>query len=91
MCVPIFDVAAICPLLCSPWHGNINTTLGNLAGSKVTYTCDHDYHLVGPEERICLADGTWDYADPHCEPVGKSTIYLWQCLRPLLPVTMIII
>ena len=65
---------AICPHLCSPWHGNINMTLGNLAGSKVTYSCDHDYSLIGPEERTCMDDGTWDYDDPHCEPVGKLTM-----------------
>ena len=46
-------------------------TQGNLAGDTVYYGCDHDFYLVGAEERTCLNNGTWDLDDPHCEPVGK--------------------
>ena len=60
-----------------------------MARSKVTYICDHDFYLVGAEERTFLYDGTWDSDDPHCESVGKLAIYLFLFgLRSPIAVTM---
>ena len=35
--------------------------------SYATYTCDSGYVLVGLEERVCEADGSWSNAAPACE------------------------
>ena len=66
-----YNISAICSPLCPPSNGFIDMTQGNLAGDTVAYECDHDFYLVGAEERTCLYNGTWDSDDPYCEPVGK--------------------
>lgn len=36
-------------------------------GSKITYTCDTGYRLVGDRERMCMDDGKWTGSSPTCQ------------------------
>ncbi|XP_061487863.1 sushi, von Willebrand factor type A, EGF and pentraxin domain-containing protein 1 isoform X2 [Rhineura floridana] len=38
-------------------------------GSKIIYRCNKGYILVGEEETVCLASGTWNHSSPLCELV----------------------
>lgn len=48
---------------------------GRTFGSRASYTCNHGYHVVGLQSRICQAYGHWSGAEPAC----KQNIY---CLVP---------
>ena len=37
------------------------------AGEMVTFACDAGYHLVGPTNRLCLANGNWSNVVPTCK------------------------
>ena len=37
---------------------------------RVTYACRAGYKLIGPDERICLANRTWSGTEPKCEPIA---------------------
>ncbi|XP_068090442.1 sushi, von Willebrand factor type A, EGF and pentraxin domain-containing protein 1 isoform X2 [Hyperolius riggenbachi] len=57
-------------VVCEP-HPSVENampvTRGNTYNSNVTYICDIGYHLVGPENVTCLADGTWSHPVPFCK------------------------
>ncbi len=58
--------AVICPELFSPSNGALFQS-GDQAGSRVTYTCEPLFGLVGSESRICQDDGVWSGLTPLCE------------------------
>ncbi|XP_071053370.1 sushi, von Willebrand factor type A, EGF and pentraxin domain-containing protein 1 isoform X3 [Onthophagus taurus] len=51
------------------------TASGRLFGARITYTCQHGYHVVGLQSRTCQGDGQWAGTAPAC----KQNIY---CLSP---------
>ncbi|KAK9711611.1 WAP-type (Whey Acidic Protein) 'four-disulfide core' [Popillia japonica] len=55
-------------------YGTVTVT-GKLFGDRVTYSCQHGYHVVGLQSRTCQADGQWARTAPSC----KQNIY---CLAP---------
>lgn len=54
-----------CPIPAIPDHGSI-WGYDFHYGDVVTYACNRGYKLVGPSERTCLANQTWDDTDPSC-------------------------
>lgn len=40
---------------------------GNTYTSNVTFVCNSGYHLVGPQNITCLANGSWSRPLPLCE------------------------
>lgn len=63
-----------CPELESPTHGTVVMS-GRTFGSRASYTCNHGFHVVGLQSRICQAYGHWSGSEPAC----KQNIY---CLTP---------
>lgn len=63
-----------CPELDNPQLGTVVTS-GKTFGSRASYTCNHGYHVVGLQTRICQAYGHWSGSEPAC----KQNIY---CLAP---------
>ncbi|XP_043572153.1 sushi, von Willebrand factor type A, EGF and pentraxin domain-containing protein 1 isoform X1 [Chiloscyllium plagiosum] len=55
---------------CEP-HSEVDNAVsigtGDSYMSNVTFVCDVGYHLVGPQNITCLANGTWSQPVPHCE------------------------
>lgn len=39
---------------------------GKVFGSKASYTCPDGFKVIGMEERVCQADGTWSGTPPQC-------------------------
>ena len=58
-------IAAVCADLPDPANGNIKLT-GTEFGDTASYSCDVGFQLVGPAERICLANGRWSGSLPVC-------------------------
>ncbi|PIO36467.1 hypothetical protein AB205_0191270, partial [Aquarana catesbeiana] len=55
---------------CEPYpviENAISVSRGNTYSSNITYICNPGYHLVGPENMTCLADGTWSQPLPSCK------------------------
>ncbi|CAG5126876.1 unnamed protein product, partial [Candidula unifasciata] len=50
-------------------NGRLELPAQNIVGSRVKYTCEPTYFLVGSSERACLKDGTWDGREPSCQQV----------------------
>ncbi|XP_037959565.1 uncharacterized protein LOC119688947 isoform X2 [Teleopsis dalmanni] len=65
-----------CPELAQPTLGLVSVA-GRHFGARASYSCPHGFHVVGLQNRICLADGNWAGAEPAC----KQNIY---CLKPPL-------
>jgi hypothetical protein len=42
-------------------------TDGKMFGSKATYICPDGFKVIGMEERVCQADGTWSGTPPSCQ------------------------
>ncbi|CAH3158319.1 unnamed protein product [Pocillopora meandrina] len=38
-------------------------------GESVSFTCDPQYHLVGPNKRTCLPSGNWSEIQPECRRI----------------------
>lgn len=47
-----------CPELEHPSLGSVVTS-GRTFGSRASYTCNHGYHVVGLQTRICQGYGHW--------------------------------
>lgn len=47
------------------------TVTGRLFGDRVTYSCQHGYHVVGLQSRTCQADGQWARTAPSCKQNSK--------------------
>ncbi|KAM4808468.1 sushi, von Willebrand factor type A, EGF and pentraxin domain-containing protein 1 [Rhinophrynus dorsalis] len=45
----------------------ISISTGNAYRNNVTYICNSGYHLVGPQNISCLANGTWSKPLPLCK------------------------
>ncbi|CAI9552716.1 unnamed protein product, partial [Staurois parvus] len=61
---------------CEPYpviENAISVSRGNTYSSNVTYICNPGYHLVGPENITCLADGTWGQPLPSCKETRCET------------------
>ena len=39
----------------------------------MNYTCFHGFELVGPEYRVCQANGEWSEEPPICRPLVCDT------------------
>lgn len=76
LCRPGFYLAAdksscirvACPSLRAPSHGKVSQGYGSYE-TTVTYSCDRNHRLNGPEERTCGADGKWSGTEQLCEAV----------------------
>lgn len=55
--------------------GDVRIT-GKTFGSKAIYSCPEKYRVVGMEERLCQADGTWSSSPPACKKAGNQFDYL---------------
>ena len=55
--------------------GDVRVT-GKTFGSKAIYSCPEKYRVVGMEERICQADGTWSSSPPSCKKAGNQLNFL---------------
>ncbi|NWY64035.1 DAF factor, partial [Erithacus rubecula] len=61
-----------CPIPGNPEHGRAVVLTDLLFGSKINYTCDKGYKLVGGSHRICEVSGTrvsWSGNPPVCQRV----------------------
>ncbi|XP_073447245.1 sushi, von Willebrand factor type A, EGF and pentraxin domain-containing protein 1 isoform X2 [Aquarana catesbeiana] len=61
---------------CEPYpviENAISVSRGNTYSSNITYICNPGYHLVGPENMTCLADGTWSQPLPSCKETRCET------------------
>ena len=61
----LIHFVVMCPMLCPPKFGTIYIS-DRSVGSTLEYSCDRVYKLVGPNNRTCKADGTWDKNEPVC-------------------------
>ena len=53
---------------------------GRYLGDRAIYTCSPGWEIVGAEERVCQADGTWTNQEPFCKKrgmVGGSSSIPW--------------
>ena len=50
-------------------NGNLNCSNGvtGVFDDTCTFNCNEGYELQGPNNRICLADGSWSGGNPVCE------------------------
>ena len=57
-------------------NGEVHQT-GRYLGDRAIYTCGGGWEIVGPEERVCQADGLWSNNEPYCKKRGelKSDTY----------------
>jgi Sushi repeat (SCR repeat) len=63
-----------CPELTHPAQGTVVMS-GRTFGNRASYTCNHGFHVVGLQNRVCQAYGHWSGSEPAC----KQNIY---CLSP---------
>ena len=61
-----------CEHLLDPVNGEVHQT-GRYLGDRAIYTCAAGWEIVGPEERVCQADGRWSNNEPYCKKRGKTT------------------
>ena len=54
-----------CGALTDPDNGQVSTSTTTYT-STADYTCNTGYNLVGVNERICTAAGTWTDGEPTC-------------------------
>jgi len=54
-----------CDVVGPPEVGFVRLT-GRLFGEKAIYTCQESWNLVGLQERLCQADGSWSGDAPIC-------------------------
>ncbi|XP_051000877.1 fibulin-7 [Acomys russatus] len=61
-----------CPALDDPPDGK---KYGSkyLVGHEVHFSCNYGFQLVGPSSVVCLANGTWTEAQPHCKAIHKCS------------------
>ena len=55
-----------CGALTDPDNGQVSATTTTY-DSIADYTCNTGYNLVGVNERICTAAGTWTDGEPTCQ------------------------
>lgn len=60
--------AVDCGLPDNPPHGMKKGDASTYT-SKIEYSCDPGYLLVGPEIRTCLHTGKWDGKEPTCQGI----------------------
>ena len=63
--ISVFFAARNCGHPGSPVNGNINSDVFTY-GSRVEYTCDKGYILVGSNQRVCQANQMWSGTLPRC-------------------------
>lgn len=63
-----------CPVLESIANGSVNNDGIGSWGTKVKYSCDEGYSLVGASSRKCQGNGTWDYMAPMCRGELPNTL-----------------
>ncbi|XP_065179367.1 sushi, von Willebrand factor type A, EGF and pentraxin domain-containing protein 1-like [Sycon ciliatum] len=68
---PPVCVRGVCGDPGTPENGH--RTLPSLSvGERVQYFCNPGFSLNGPQQRVCLVDGTWDARLPTCELISCS-------------------
>ena len=67
----VFFAEQQCELLRDPVHGEVHQT-GRYLGDRAIYTCSAGWEIVGAEERVCQADGTWTNQEPFCKKRGRN-------------------
>ena len=55
-----------CGALTDPNNGQVSATTTTYT-STANYTCNTGYNLVGVDQRICTAAGTWSDGEPTCQ------------------------
>ena len=55
-----------CEALTDPDNGRVSAPTTTYT-STADYTCNTGYNLVGVNERICTAAGTWTDGEPTCQ------------------------
>ena len=48
----------------------VSLMIGNTFDSKVEYTCDEGYELIGDAVRVCQSEGEWSSDAPTCHPLS---------------------
>jgi len=76
----MYDSDSQCELLANPGRGTVHQT-GRFLGDRAIYTCSPGWEIVGPEERVCQADGRWSNSEPYCKKRGKEDATAWSWLR----------
>jgi hypothetical protein len=62
-----------------PVNGEVHQT-GRYLGDRAIYTCALGWEIIGPEERVCQADGKWSNNEPYCKKRGRGRCYdVTQC------------
>ncbi|XP_066469621.1 sushi, von Willebrand factor type A, EGF and pentraxin domain-containing protein 1 isoform X2 [Tiliqua scincoides] len=51
----------------------VSVAVGNTYRSNISFVCNFGYHLVGPENITCLANGSWSKSLPSCEETRCDT------------------
>lgn len=66
-----------CPALKAPPDGR---KFGSkyLVDHEVHFTCNPGFQLVGPSSVVCLHNGTWTGAEPHCTDISECSSQLCQ-------------
>ncbi|KAM5253558.1 fibulin-7 isoform 4-T4 [Hipposideros larvatus] len=66
-----------CPALKAPLDGR---KFGSkyLVDHEVHFTCNPGFRLVGPSSVVCLHNGTWTGAEPHCTDISECSSQLCQ-------------
>ena len=67
---PFFLAEDQCEHLLDPVNGEVHQT-GRYLGDRAIYTCGGGWEIVGPEERVCQADGLWSNNEPYCKKRGE--------------------
>lgn len=58
----------------TPSDGTVNDEEGTTFESRVLFSCDPDFTLLGNEFRECLANGSWSDIVPTC--LGNNSVTL---------------
>ncbi|KFD70225.1 hypothetical protein M514_03325 [Trichuris suis] len=67
-----------CPRPKAPLYGQVQGTSVDFQ-SKVVYSCEEGYRMVGQKQRICQSDRSWSGMEPYCEEVSCPTLgVLWN-------------
>lgn len=61
-----------CGQLQNPNKGQVDMTQGSAYQAVARYMCNQGYELIGDEERVCRATGTWSGIQPTCLMKGNG-------------------
>ncbi|EDO36528.1 predicted protein, partial [Nematostella vectensis] len=73
-----------CGRLTVPLNGKLEGSLTTYS-STINITCDEGYALIGPESRVCQANGTWSGSNVTCRGWFNTNPSLIDCGSPGAP------